>query len=99
MQVRDKTRSLDIVVSSVEKTELNKGQFASKIFYPEGFMVLIENTYEGRYELHVYRKRDMSVYVSPRISDMPGIGEAFAFTQEIDMAVSRIPDQIRKFMW
>ncbi len=87
------------MVSSVQKTELSKGQFASKIFLPEGFMVLIENVYEGRYELHVYRKRDMRVYVSPNISEMPG-GEAFAFTQEIDVAVSRIPDdQIRRFMW
>lgn len=72
---------------SIKEEEVDEETFLYKINQPEGFCILISDYTAGRYELHVYRPRDMKIYVSPKIHYMSE-KEAVPFSRAVEKAVS-----------
>ena len=82
----------------IAKTEVDNATFISKVREPEGFCVLIEDYRTSRFELHVYRPRDMVIYVSKRInSRMHEI--AVAFVGNVEQAALHSPEKIKRYQW
>jgi hypothetical protein len=78
---------------------VNQEEFVRKIQDPEGFMVLIEDFTNGRYELHVYRPYNINVYQSLPIYEMSP-SEAASFVRDVSVATTyRPPDQIKLYQW
>lgn len=93
-----KNTEREYMVDEYEKKILSNEEFISKIQKPEGFIVLIENFSNGVYELHVYRARDMVIYISRNVIAM-GPNEGREFTEKIEEASDLGPAAVKRFQW
>lgn len=83
---------------SVEKQAVDAETFLYKINKPEGFCILIDDYTAGRFELHVYRPRDMVIYVSPDVYGM-GSEAASSFTQAVELAAAVPLSHLKRYQW
>lgn len=73
-------------------------EFLDKLAKPEGFIVLIEDYTVGRYEMHVYRSRDMVICYSPNVYKMPQELQ-ISFSEAVESAALHPPGDVKRFQW
>lgn len=78
-----------------EKKELSADEFVRQINEPEGFLVLISDIANLRYELHVYRENDVVVYISP----LEKMDEMTEFIKKLEDVVKRGATYVKHFAW